>query len=153
MKFDGFKSIRMSRPRAVVMHGVTIRKLPCGAYLDMLETMGTVVETCMEAAFPGKRLMEVLQVMQHVTPSELKAVGLRLMTVVPEQMFRILSQLLDTPADYLRNSLTPYELLQVVERFARENSYRDFFDTARQLLQETRLTGLTDLSSNGSQQG
>lgn len=147
------QSIIMSRPKGKKIHGITIRKLPCGKYLDMLETMGGAIYRMVEAAWPGMSAEQVLAWASKVTREELREVILRLMTVVPKECFALMAELLETSVDTLRDALTPTELMEVLAAFAETNSYQDFFRIARRLVGTTGAKKMTSgMSSNGLRQ-
>lgn len=127
MKLPDFRSIRMSRPRTRVLYGVKICKMPCGRYLDVLETLGGAVYEIFEAAFPGMNLNDVLEHARRVKQDELKAVLVRIMGVAPRQALAVLARILDTDEKKITDEMTPAELLEVVQEFARINDYQDFF--------------------------
>ena len=75
----------------------------------------------------------------------------RLLAVVPEEIMRLLSELLDIPRERLLEdspeALSPKELLEIISAFWDLNDMTDFFGIAR------RLAGQVKAASFGSNAG
>lgn len=145
------KSLRMSAPRPYELHGVTIRKLPVGKYLQVLRTLEDAPEIILGEAFPEcNTIPDLIASLGGMDQEATMQLLSRLLAVVPEQVCRLLSGLLDIPAERLLDpgeGLTPAQLVEIVEAFWRENDMTDFFGAVRQLTQKA------DTASIGSSAG
>lgn len=145
------KSLRMSAPRSYELHGVTIRKLPIGKYIQVLRALDDIPATVFETAFPEAGsvpdLIAALSAMDREGTVKLLT---RLMGVVPEQLCRLLSELLDIPLPLLLSpddGLSLADLAEILEAFWIANDMTGFFETVRHLIQRA------DKANTGSSAG
>lgn len=131
------KSLAMSAPPEYELHGVKIRKLPVGKYIQVMRTLDDLPELLLGEAFPECTNMgEAMGALVGLNQDKMTRIALRLLTVVPEQACRLLGGLLDIPPEALldpERGLSPAELAEVVEAFWRANDLSAFFETVRRL--------------------
>ena len=136
------KSLRMSAPRTYELHGVTIRKLPVGKYLQVLRTLEDAPAIILGEAFPDcSTIPELLTAASNLDREATLQLLSRLLAVVPEQVCLILSGLLDIPKERLLDpdtddGLSLAELAEVIMAFWKANDVTDFFGTVRRLAQK-----------------
>lgn len=158
MKLFKDKSVKMSLPETKELYGVKIVKLPVARYiaaLDVIENLPNVlINQVMPEVSGTKELLDKLK----ASDSELtEYIILKLLKTMPAELCRILSELLDIPAERLldkncKNPLSLNELLEIVTAFWEMNDMTDFFVSVRRL--RAVLTARTQEntgSSDGSQ--
>lgn len=142
-----FKSLKISAPKERVLYGVTIKKLPIAKYIKVLRTMEELPSILLGKAFPGQNLTDVFTYFKSISKDDVAVLLGRLMTVVPEELCSILSELLDIPKERLLgegpDALSLTELTQIIKAFWDANDMTAFFVTARQLMAgiRTQTTG------------
>lgn len=134
----GDKSLKISAPRERTLHGVRIHKLPVGKYIQVLRALEDLPSLLMGEVFPELRMKDILSTLQQIDKDGLLAIMGRLLTIVPEQVCTILSDLLDIPLDKLLDADAPgalgiNELAQILLAFWELNDMTDFFTTVRRL--------------------
>ena len=106
------------------MHGVEIKKMPCGKYFEALQTLKNLPEDFIKELsdngqdFKLSEMLTVENIMNLIT---------KLLIVAPRFLFSFLSQLLDVEEDILKNELTPTELLEICKKFWEINELESFF--------------------------
>lgn len=134
------QSLHMSAPPVQELYGVKIRKLPVGKYLQVLRTMEDLPQTLLSALFPeGGSMPEFLAKLEHLDRNGIIGLAMRLLTVLPEQFCRTVSDLLDIPSERLLDpdapdALSLAELAEILEAAWKANDLTDFFGTVRRLL-------------------
>ena len=128
------RSIGVSRPRTREIHGVTIKKMPVGRYLDVMQGMGGILADLLDAAFPGKTPGQIIQDLTVLKPSEFRDIAVRLLAVLPDEALRIISSILGADLKFVREQLTPNELIQVWAAFWEMNDLSSFFQSVRKAL-------------------
>ena len=128
------RSIGVSRPRTREIHGVTIKKMPVGRYLDVMQGMGGILADLLDAAFPGKTPGQIIQDLTVLKPSEFRDIAVRLLAVLPDEALRIISSILGADLKFVREQLTPNELIQVWAAFWEMNDLSSFFQSVRKVL-------------------
>ena len=132
-------SITMSAPEDYLLHGVKIRKLPVGTYIEVMRTLSDLPSRVVEKALPNCETAEdILRFFAQFDKDRLMQLIMGLMASVPEEFCKIVSALLDVPAERMLdpdtdNPLGLNELAEVVEAFWKQNDMSDFFGTVRRL--------------------
>lgn len=122
---------QISVPLEKELHGVKIRKLPNGAYIKALNTVQNLPQLIMEGCFPGKELEDVLSYFQSIDSNGLMALAGKLIAAVPEQFFKLISELLTIPLEKLMDELTPNETLEILVAFWEANDMSPFFENLK----------------------
>lgn len=124
------------------IHGVEIKKMPCGKYFEALQTLKNLPEDFIRELsddgqdFKLSEMFTVENIMNLVT---------KLLIILPDFTFRFLSALMDIDEDILRNELSPKELLDIVQEFWKVNELESFFDQMKPILREiTTLIGFKE---------
>lgn len=140
--FNKNKSLKISAPREKELYGVKIRKLPIAKYIRVLRTAEDLPQLLLGKAFPGQSADEMINYLKHLDKDKLLELLTRLITVVPEEAMKLLSELLDIPQERLLDdtpdALSPAELLEIVEEFWKINDMTAFFVNARRLAGQAR---------------
>lgn len=125
--FKRDKSIHMSVPQEYELHGVRIWKLPNGQYLKAIQACNNLPELLLKTCFPEYKPEQVLEELKTLNEDTLYQILGRLVQFVPDQFFRIISDLTAADYDYLVNELTPKETFEVLKAFWEMNDMSDFF--------------------------
>ncbi len=148
------RSLEISAPKDKVIHGVYVRKLPICKYIKLLHAMEELPQLLIGKTFPGKGVDDMLKYFANLNKDSLVELISRLLAVVPEELMKLLSELLDIPLERLfedtPDALSPKELLDVICEFWELNDMTDFFEAARSLAGRLRAASIG--SSAGSPQ-
>ncbi len=106
------------------IHGVEIKKMPCGKYFEALQTLKNLPEDFIKELsdnsqdFKLSEMFTVENIMNLIT---------KLLIILPDFIFQFLSVLMDIDEDILRNELSPKEILNIVQEFWKMNELESFF--------------------------
>ncbi|MFR8116904.1 MAG: hypothetical protein ACLVAK_07880 [Clostridia bacterium] len=128
-----------SLPKTVKLHGVEIRKMPCGKYFEALQTLKDLPEDFIKELsnngqdFKLSEMLTIENVMNLIT---------KLLMIAPKFLFSFLSQILDVEEIVLKDDLSPTELLEVCKKFWEINNLESFFEQMKPIMKQlTTLTG------------
>lgn len=147
----------MSLPEEKELYGVTIRKLPVGRYLMALDTLERLPAIIVEKIIPeAGGTTEIAAKLLTGDKEFMEAVLLRLLTTVPKELCRMLSELLGIPEERLlsadcKNALSLKELLDIMMAFWEMNDLSDFFGSVRKL--KAKLTAQKDKTAGTGYSG
>ena len=82
----------VSLGKKMVVRGYTIRRLPLGEYLEMLEMIKTMPETLARACFPGMSAGQVLAQLKKIDAAMLAEIASRAMLAAPAEAVHLLSK-------------------------------------------------------------
>lgn len=135
-------SEELSLNKVVRMHGVEIKKMPCGKYFEALQTLKDLPEDFIkelsseEEDFKLSKMFTVENIMNLIT---------KLMIIAPKFLFSFLSQILDVEEDKIKNELSPTELIEVCMKFWEVNKLESFFDQMKPIMNKvTNLIGFRE---------
>lgn len=119
-----------SLSKTIKLHGVEIKKMPCGKYFEALQTLKDlpedfIKELSSEGDFKLSEMLTVENMMDLVA---------KLMIVAPKFLFSFLSKILDVDEVILKDKLTPTELLEVCKEFWKVNKLESFFDQMKPVM-------------------
>lgn len=133
-----------SLPKQIKLHGVEIKKMPCGKYFEALQTLKDLPEDFIKELsdngqdFKLSEMFTIENIMNLVT---------KLMIIAPKFLFSFLSQILDIEEEILKEELTPTELVEVCKKFWEVNKLESFFEQMKPILKEiTTLIGFKEQS-------
>lgn len=131
-----------SLPKTKTIHGVEIKKMPCGKYFNALQTLKDLPEDFIkELSDNGQDFI----LSEMFTMENIMNLITKLIIILPDFTFRFLSTLTDTDEDVIRNELTPKELLDVVQEFWKINELESFFDQMKPIMNKiTMLIGFKE---------
>ena len=128
--------------KTVKMHGVEIKKMPCGKYFEALQTLKDLPEDFINELsdngqdFKLSEMFTVENIINLVT---------KLLIIAPKFLFSFLSQILDVDEDILKNELSPTELLEICKKFWEINNLESFFVQMKPIMQKmTMLIGFKE---------
>ncbi len=131
-----------SLPKTIKLHGVEVRKMPCGKYFEALQTLKNLPEDFIKELsdkgqdFKLSEMFTVENIMNLIT---------KLLIILPDFTFQFLSVLMDIDEDILRNGLSPKEILDIVQEFWKMNELESFFDQMKPMLKGiTTLIGFKE---------
>lgn len=129
----------LSLNETVKMYGVEIKKMPCGKYFEALQTLKNLPEDFIQELSDNKqdfRLSEMLSL------DNLINLITKLLMIAPKFLFGFLSKLLDIEEDYIKNELSPTELVEICKKFWEINKLESFFDQMKPAMKSLMiLTG------------
>ena len=148
------KSLKLSAPIEKTLHGVKIRKLPIGQYIKVMRTIDELPQLLVEKVLPEKSVGDLFSAMKNIDKDSLVFLIGRLITVVPEELMKLIGDLLDIPLERLlgtdENALGLSELTEILLAFWEANDMTDFFANARRLAKTvTQSTGFSAGSPSG----
>ena len=118
-----------------VVHGITVKKLPIGAYMSALEELGKLPATMLEKLYPEKSGVNALMTLRSIGSKEdMLKVLFRLFAVMPREITLFFAKLLDVDYEKLISELTPNELMEVVEEFFELNDLGNFIKKVKALV-------------------
>ena len=139
-----------SLPTEKVVHGITVKKLPIGQYLKANEDLADLFCTLLAKTFPTQTLQEVYETF-FLDPSDGKAVQSALEKCIvhmPQAFLTWVCNLLNADWHDVVETLTPFELSEVLWALWEVNDYTAFFLNVRRL-SNTLRTKAPSLLGNG----
>lgn len=114
------------------VHGVEIKKMPCGKYFEALQTLKDlpedfIKELSSEGDFKLSEMFTIENIMNLI---------MKLIIILPNFTFDFLSKLIEVDREILENQLTPKELLDIVQEFWKMNELESFFDQMKPILKK-----------------
>ncbi|OQB14578.1 MAG: hypothetical protein BWY15_01090 [Firmicutes bacterium ADurb.Bin193] len=127
-------SIRKSVAKIKIVHGVTIRRLPIGAYLAALESICELPESLLSRVFPDVSASDAISRLKNITSDTLLQIIGRGAAALPDELIGFFAALLEIPAEKIRDELTPSEFMDVLSEFWRLNDLSNFMQRARAVI-------------------
>lgn len=135
-------SEKLSLPKTKNIHGVEIRKMPCGKYFEALQTLKDLPEDFIKELSDNGQDFKLSEMF---TMENIMSLVTKLLIILPDFTFRFLSALTDIDEDIIRNQLTPKELLDIVQEFWKINELESFFDQMKSIMNKiTTLIGFKE---------
>lgn len=113
-----------SLPKVKKIHGVEIKKKPCGKYFEALQTLKDLPEDFVKELSDNGQEFKLSEMF---TTKNIMTLITRLLIVIPNFTFDFFTKLMDVDRDILENQLTPKELLDVIQEFWKLNELESFF--------------------------
>lgn len=121
----------LSLGNEIEMYGIIIRKMPNGQYLKALEIIKELPEEFVKEVTQGK--MDVKLSDMFDTRNIAMLVGI-LLTSVPDFAIKFLARLLNVSENILRDEITPFETVEIVEKFWEINNLTSFFQKMKPIV-------------------
>lgn len=140
---------KLSLKKETTLHGVTIRKLPNGAYFKALQTLKELPENFIKEL----NLKENAKLSDLLDSKNIVNLIVKLLAVLPSFTIRFLSELMDIENNLLENELTPVETIEIVKEFVEINRLNDFFELMKPAIQkllQKQITGFNEQSQSVS---
>jgi hypothetical protein len=141
---------RKSIPKSKNIHGIEIKKLPLGAYLDAIDSIKNLPEILLEKSFPGLTPDQVLSKFKSMDQDMLIQVASNLLVTVPEQALRFMSKLIGTEYEILRNdpAIGLNGIKDIIREFWKINNMQSFFSDVWKALQGSLMKQMGNGSKN-----
>lgn len=132
---------RKSMPKSKNVHGIEIKKLPLGAYLDAIDSIKNLPEILLQKSFPGLTPDEVLEKFKKMDQDMLIEVAGNLLVAVPEQALKFVASLISVEYEQLRNDpeIGLNGIKDIIAGFWEINDMQSFFSDVWRALQGTSL--------------
>ena len=129
----------LSLNKTIKMHGVEIKKMPCGKYFEALQTLKDLPEDFIKELSDNKQDFKLSEMF---TVENIVDLITKLLIIAPKFLFSFLSKLLDVKQEKLENELTPTELLEICIKFWEINKLESFFVQMKPIMSKmTTLIG------------
>ena len=113
-----------SLPKIKQLHGVEIKKMPCGKYFEALQTLKDLPEDFIKELSDNKQDFKLSEMFKLENLMDLIT---KLLIIAPKFLFNFLSKLLDVDVNIIENELTPTELIEICKKFWEINKLESFF--------------------------
>lgn len=132
---------RKSIPQSKNIHGIEIKKLPLGAYLDAIDSIKNLPEILLQKSFPGLSPDQVLEKFKKMDQDTLVQVAGNLLVTVPEQALMFIAKLINTEYEILRDSpeIGLNGIKDIIVEFWKINDMQSFFSDVWKALQGSSL--------------
>jgi hypothetical protein len=120
-------SLKMSLPKSKKVHGIEVKKVPVGKYLEALENSRELSQVIIQDLFGNENLEEVFKKIANFDKDALFSLFEKAICVIPNKVIAIVSEILDVDYDFIINNITPTELMDVLEEFWKMNDMSRFF--------------------------
>lgn len=128
-----------SLSKIIKIHGVEIKKMPCGKYFEALQTLKNLPEDFIKDLSDNGQDFKLSEMF---TIENIMDLVIKLIIILPDFTFKFLSTLMDIDEDKLRNEITPKELLDIIKTFWEINELESFFEQMKPILSKiTMLIG------------
>lgn len=120
------------------IHGVEIKKMPCGKYFEALQTLKNLPEDFIKELSDNKQDFKLSEMF---TMGNIMTLVTRLLIVIPNFTFEFLSKLMEIDKEILEDKLTPKQVLDIIQEFWRINELESFFDQMKPIMKKVILIG------------
>lgn len=128
-----------SLPKTKIVHGVEIKKMPCGKYLEALQTIKDLPEDFTKELTKDIKDFKLSEMMSVEGITELV---MRLFVMLPDFFVKVLAKLIGIEENRIINELTPLELAEIIKEFSELNELESFFQMMKSAMSKiTALTG------------
>lgn len=128
-----------SLQKVKIVHGVEIRKMPCGKYFEALQTLKDLPEDFIKELSNNK---EDFNLSDMITIEGITELIMRLLLILPDFTFRFFSTLMGIDEEKMKNELTPKELADIIQEFCKLNDLESFFQMMKSAMSKIAiLTG------------
>lgn len=126
--------IKKSLGEEKIVHGVTVKKLPIGAFIKAMEDIGNLPVLMLEKLFPDKSGAEALYAIRFMNREDMLKIVCKALTILPREFISFVSSLLNEDAEKLSEKLTPMEMIDVLTEFWEINDIENFIKKAKALV-------------------
>lgn len=132
---------RKSIPQSKTVHGIEIRKLPLGAYLDAIDSIKNLPEILLKNSFPGLNPDEVLGKFKTMNQDMLMELAGNLLATVPEQALRFIAKLIGVEYEKLRDDpeIGLNGIKNIMVEFWQINDMGSFFQDVWRVIQTSLM--------------
>lgn len=126
----------LSLPKTKRIHGVEIKKMPCGKYFETLQTLKNLPEDFIKELTEEKKEFKLSEMMTLEGITELIV---KLLIILPDFTVSFLSSLTDIDEDKIRNELSPKELVDIIKEFWEINELESFFVQMKSMMSKIMM--------------
>ena len=132
---------RKSMPKSKNVHGIEIKKLPLGAYLDAIDSIKNLPEMLLSKSFPGLTPDQVLTKFKKMDQDMLIEIAGNLLVAVPEQALRFIASLIGVEYEQLRDDpeIGLNGIKDIMVEFWKINDMQSFFNDVRRVISQSSL--------------
>lgn len=121
----------LSLPKKKIIHGVEVRKMPCGKYFETLQTLKNLPEDFIKKLTEGK---EEFRISEMLTIEGMTELSIKFLTILPDFTVSFLATLIDIEEEKIKNELSPKELVDIIQEFWEMNELESFFEKMKSML-------------------
>lgn len=126
------KSLAVKR----VIHGVEIRKMPCGKYFEALQTLKDLPNDFIKELSDNEKNFKLSEMF---TMENIMNLVTKLLIVFPNFTFKFLSKLTEIDIDVLENKLTPKQVIDIMKEFWKINELESFFEQMKPIIKKSLI--------------
>lgn len=119
-----------------IVHGVEIRKMPCGKYFEALQTLKDLPNDFIKELSNGEKNFKLSEMF---TMENIMNLVTKLLIVFPSFTFKFLSKLTEIDIDTLENKLTPKEVIDIMKEFWEINELESFFEQMKPIIKKSLM--------------
>ena len=120
-----------SLSKIIKVHGVEIKKMPCGKYFEALQTLKNLPEDFIKELSDNEQDFKLSEMLSL---DNLINLITKLLIIAPKFLFSFLSKLLDIDEKYIENELSPTELVEICKKFWEINKLESFFTQMKPIM-------------------
>ncbi len=113
-----------------IIHGVEIKKMPVGKYLEALQELKNLPTEFIKEVSNGFEF-KLSDIFNLETLLNLIS---QFLIIAPKFLFDFLSKLLDVDSKWLKENISPDELLEICIKFWEVNNLENFFNLAKPIV-------------------
>lgn len=152
MADEKINSLSMSKPVDKIVHGVTVKKMPMGAYIKFMQNGSKLLPMILDKLFPGMSSVSIIsRAMQLEREALIRSFG-ELLIEAPTVIMDALSDLMGVPvADLMDNPMVgPNELWDIIEAWNEINDLSGFFARVSRQSRRPSASTLTPSAATGT---
>lgn len=132
----------ISVPIEKELYGVKIRKLANGSYIKALNMVQNLPQLILEGCFPGQGIDKIMEFFENINTDRIITLAGKLLAVLPKQLLKFISELLDIPMEKLIGELSPNETLEIIKAFWEANDLTPFFENIKKTISNKKIINL-----------
>lgn len=121
----------LSLKKEVRLYGITIRKMPNGAYFRALQTLKDLPKNFIDML----ELDETSKLSDLLDTKNIGNIVVKLLMLLPSFTIDFLSELMEIDRNVLEEELTPTETIEIVKKFWEINRLNDFFEQMKPIIE------------------
>lgn len=114
----------LSLGNSKIIHGIKVKKLPIGKYLELTKKVNDLGKEVFENGFGNKSFEEILESIINLDKDEIINLIKDIFNIAPEVFINFIVDILDVDREKLVNNeeIGLYELIEILEAFAQVNN-------------------------------
>ena len=131
-------SVTKSVPKSRVVHGVTVKKLPIGAFIQAIETIRDLPQLLLHSIYPDLSADEAIIFLKNLSTEGVLELLSGAATVLPKKVVSFCAELLCVPENVILEELSPSELADIIAAFWEVNQLSNFLMTMKGVIAKMR---------------